>query len=306
LAQNSGIFTNARATFLPNPNIYAADLAENFAFSSYHSMVVEVQKQYSHGLALQGSYTWGKLLNNAPGDTGQTRFDALLDNARPQLEKAPADYDLRQALKINSTYELPVGRGKAFLSNANNLVDKIVGGWQISGIWSLQSGAPFSILSGRGTFNRAGRSGVQSAVSSLTQSQIMQLFGVRQSSNGNIFFIDPGVTSSTGNAVGSDTLTQAASTAFNQVFFNPTAGNVGNLGLNAFTGPAYTNLDMGISKTTKFTEKISMQIRMDAFNAPNHNVFFIGNQEVNSTSFGRITSSNNSSRKLQFGARVNF
>ncbi|HKD90834.1 MAG TPA: hypothetical protein VKB56_02990 [Terriglobales bacterium] len=303
---NRGSFPNAPAAFLPNPAIYAADLACNCSWSSYHSGVVEVRKRYSNGMQLQSSYTWSKALTDSPSDTGQTRFDAFLDNNRKSLEKAPSSFDLRQQWKLNALYDLPFGRGKMLFTGANGLLDRIIGGWQLSGVWSLQSGAPFSILSNRGTFNRGGRSTFQSAVSTLSQSQIQALMNRSMLSNGNVYWINPAVTGSDGRAVGQDTLSEAASTAFSQVFFNPGAGQVGNLGLNAFTGPAFMGLNMGLSKTTKITERVGLQLRADAFNLPNHPVFAIGDQEINSTTFGRITSTNISPRQLQFGARLTF
>lgn len=304
---NRSFFPNAPTDFLPNPNIYAADLIGNYSWSSYHSGVVELKKRYSNGLQLQSNYTWSKLLTDSPADTGQTRFDAFLDNARKGLEKAPSDFDLRQVWKMNAIYDMPFGRGKMFFNGANGVLDRIIGGWQLSGIWSMQSGAPFSILSNRGTFNRGGRSGFQTAVSTLSQGQLANLMNFSIASNGNVYWLNPSITdTTTGRAVGPDTQSEAAASTFNQVLFNPGAGQVGNLGLNAFNGPMFMNLDMGLSKQTKITERVGLQLRADAFNLPNHPVFFEGNQEINSQQFGRITSTGNSSRKLQFGARLTF
>jgi hypothetical protein len=309
--QNPAVFLNARSIFLPNQNIYAADLIKNGATSSYHSLVAEVVRRFGSGLQFQANYTFSKLITNSPGDTGQTRFDAFLDNARPRLERAPSDFDITHAVKANAIYDLPFGRGKMFVSGANGLLDRLIGGWQLSGIWTIQSGNRFSITSNRGTFNRAGRSnGIQGAFSTLSESAIQSHLKMVTLPNGNVYWIDPSLidsgTGGTGRGVGPDNQFNAGSSTFNQVFFNPLPGNVGVLGLNAFTGPMYMNLDMGLAKNTKITEGITLQIRLDAFNMPNHPVFFIGNQEVNSTTFGRITSTNNTARRLQIAARLTF
>src|SRR5207248_2240616 len=137
-----------------------------------------------------------------------------LDNGRKGVEKAPAAFDLRQVWKMNAIYDLPFGRDKMFFGHANGLLDHIIGGWQLSGIWSMQSGSPFSILSQRGTFNRAGRSGFQSAVSTLSQRQIQNLMNFRMTSNGNVYWLTPAVTDTTGKAVGPDTRSEAAATNF--------------------------------------------------------------------------------------------
>jgi hypothetical protein len=312
LVTNPATFTNARGAFLLNPGIYAADLIKNGASSSYHSLVAEVVRRFNGGLEFQANYTFSKLLTNSPNDTQQTRFDAFLDNARPRLERAPSDFDIQHALKVNAIYDLPFGRGKMFASGANSVIDHLIGGWQLSGIWTIQSGNHFSIVSNRGTFNRGGRSntGDQGADSSLSQGAIQGHMKFVMLPNGNVYWIDPSLIDSgatgTGRGVGPDNQFNTGSTTFNQVFFNPLPGQVGTLGLNAFTGPRYMNLDMGLAKHTKITEGITLEIRLDAFNMPNHPVFFIGNQEVNSTTFGRITSTNNTSRRLQLAARLTF
>ena len=311
LYSNPNTYTNARSFFLPNSGIYAADLIKNAATSSYHSLVAEVVRHYSNGLQLQANYTFSKLLTNSPGDTGQTRFDAYLDNARSRLEKAPSDLDIHHAFKVNAIYDLPFGHGRMFGSGANGLVDRLIGGWQLSGIWTIQTGARFSIISNRGTFNRGARStNVQGAVSSLSEGAIASHLKFVMLPNGNVYFIDPNLidsgTNGTGKGVGPDNQSNTAATNFNQVFFNPGPGAVGTLGLNAFTGPMYTNLDIGLAKKTSITERVAFEIRLDAFNMPNHTVFTIGNQEINSTTFGRITNTNNTSRKLQIGARLTF
>jgi hypothetical protein len=304
---NRTLFPGAPAAFLPNPGIYAVDYGKNGGFSSFHSLQLEFNRRLAKGLQFQSNYTWGKLLTDSPtGDSAQTRFDPYLDNARPFLQKAPSDYDIRHVFHANAIYDLPFGKGKMFLGSANGLLDRLVGGWQLSSIFSLQSGSNFSITAPRGTFNR--RTGYMTAVSSLTQSQIKKLMGTYIAPNGNVYFIDPRVTDPTNQnrAVPVDTLSQAASTSFNQVFFNATAGGIGNLGLLAFTGPAFMNVDAGLAKNTKITERVNFQLRLDAFNLPNHPTFAMLDTDINSTQFGRMTSTLTSSRRLQIGARIDF
>ena len=92
-----------------------------------------------------------------------TRFDPFLDNAQPGLERARADFDLRHVLNANFVYELPFGRWTA-------LPAKLTGGWTVGSIVNWQSGAPLSVLSGRGTVNRTARSFQNTATTSLTRS----------------------------------------------------------------------------------------------------------------------------------------
>jgi hypothetical protein len=303
---NRGVFTNAPSIFLPNPGIYAVDYGRNGGFSSYHALQVEVNRHYKNGLQFQTNYTWSKNLTDAPfSDGNQTRFDPLLDNKRPWLAKARADFDLRQALKANAFYDLPFGTGKMFLGTANKALDMVVGGWQLSGIYTLQSGNPFTIYSTRQTFNR--RTGNQTAVSTLTQEQIKQYLGVYRDPTGGMWYIDPRLTDpNTGRAVSPDSQTNVAATNFNQVFFNPVAGGIGNLGNLAFDGPAYQNFNLGIQKNFKVTERVGFKFRADMFNALNHPTFYFGDREVNSTTFGKITSTNTAARVVQWSLRMDF
>jgi hypothetical protein len=306
---NRAVFTNAPNIFLPNPGIYAIDYGTNGAYSDYNGLQAEVRRRMSNGLQFQANYTWSKVLSNTPTqDNSQTRFNPYLDNARPWLNRARADIDLRHAFKVNTVYELPFGKGKMFLNTSNPVASRIVGGWQLSGIYTWQSGNPFSILAARGTFNR--RSGDQTAQSTLTQDQIRSLLGVRvDPKTGYVFYIDPSVLNPNNSyrGVGPDNLTNAPTPGFNQIFFNPMAGQVGNLGLLAFDGPAFQGLDLGLSKTTHINERINTTLRFDAFNALNHPVFYIGDRDINTASnFGRITSPNIAARQLQFGLRVDF
>ena len=94
--------------------------------------------------------------------------------------------------------------------------------------------------------------------------------------------------------------------AFNgQVFFNPGAGTLGVLQKRLFDGPAFFGLDASILKTVVIRERQMLELRMDAFNMPNHPNFFAGDQNINSTTFGVIGSSFGA-RLVQFGAHYRF
>jgi hypothetical protein len=303
--QNRDYFPGAAPMFLPNPGIYAIDFGTNQAQNSYHALQVEAKRRYASGLQWQANYTWAKNLSTSPyGETGQTRFDPLLDNARPQLAKARSAFDLRHAFKMNAIYDMPFGKGKAFL-NMPGVVDKIVGGWQLSGIYSWQSGNPFAITDTRGTFNKPSRSSTQTPISTLTVAQIKANLGVVKNSTG-IFYINPALLDpNTLKGVGTDTLDNSATFA-NQVFFNPGAGQIGNLPYLAFDAPAYQNLDLGLAKSTAITERVNTTFRADFFNAPNHPTFYFGDRDVNSTGFGKITSTNTTARQIQFSLKLTF
>jgi hypothetical protein len=295
----------SNALFLPNPGIYASNLIVNGGTSDYHSFQFEARRRLRNGVFGQMNYTFSKALANSAG-TSQARLEPFLDNARPELEKTRADFDVTHIINSNVLIELPFGKGKKFFGGANRAIDTIIGGWQLSTILRWQSGAPFSILSQRATFNRAGRAAGNPASSTLNREQIKDLFKVRKLPNGQVFYIDPAVIdTATGRAVGADNLGNTA--AFTgQVFFNPINSQLGTLQRLQFDGPSQFGNDLSLFKRFSVTERIRLEIRGDLFNFMNTPVFFFGDQSVNSAQFGRITGVNVGARVVQISGRLNF
>ena len=161
-----------------------------------------------------------------------------------------------------------------------------------------QSGAPFSILSGYGTLNRAdgGRSYYNTADTALNMSQLSSIVQFQMTGNGPTM-------------IAKSALNPADSTGTNytgQVFSNPTAGNLGTLQRRMFSGPWSFDLDASLQRSFRITERQSLQLRMEGVNVLNHPSFYVGDQNINSTTFGVITSTYNSPRVMQFGARYEF
>jgi hypothetical protein len=316
---NGLVPANVRNTLLANPNTGVANFTTNGGKYRYNSLQVEVRRRFSEGFAFQSNYTFGKVLADVVDD-GQTRVNPFLDNANPQLDYGRPDYDRTHTLNTNFIYELPFGQGKRFL-NQGGLVNAIFGGFQFSSIITLSSGVPLGVIDPRGTLNRGGRSGRQSAFSNLTTEQIKDLTGVFVTPNG-VFSINPSVLFALGSNGQRIDLTQplpagvtissirgAAAVdqpAFEgQVFFLNQAGQVGNLPRNFINGPKFINWDAGLSKNFRITETMRIQLRGEVFNVMNRANFFVGDYNVNSTSFGRILSTY-APRVVQFGARFDF
>ncbi len=304
--------------FLPNPNTGVADLLGNFGSSRYNSLQVEVRRRFAQGLQLQANYTFAKNLtnsngsqSNAPGDS-QSRFDPQLDNLNPSLEFGRAITDQTHKFNLNGVYELPFGRGKAFFSEGG-LANTLLGGFAVSGIFQIGSGAPVTFTDPRGTLNRAGRSGRQTALTNLTKPELKELVGVFRTESG-IFFINP-------TALGRDPITGAllpgrdgrgVSGNFDQapfagqVFFRNAPGQTSGLERAIVNGPTFYILDMSVIKRFAIGERYSFQIQGDAFNILNTTNFSVGqSQDINSTNFGRITNAF-APRIIQLSARFNF
>jgi hypothetical protein len=298
------------ANFYRNPLGLGMNLMTNYSNSSYNGLQVDVNRRFARGLQFQANYTFSKVLSDALGNT-QTNFEPFLDNNNAKIERSRvADFDVTNVFKINSSYELPIGPGHA-LNFHGKPSEMLLGGWRLSGIFGAQSGQPFSLLTGtstsnyRGTLNRTARSGNETVNTTVTGSQLQDLFQFRMTGNGPYFLA--------ASAIGPDGRGVAADgqTPFNgQVFSNPDPGTVGALQRAYLSGPGLWSLDLNASKTTKIFERHTLELRIDALNVFNHPTFQLGDQSVNSTTFGKITSTgaalSSSRRIIQLQATYRF
>ena len=327
----NGLTGNVR--FLANPSTGVANILGNGGQFNYNALQAEVRRRFSNGLQFGLNYTFQKILADTTQET-QTNVDPYLDNVNQRLNYTRPDYDRTHTINGNMNWDLPFGRGRHFL-NGGGIASKIFGGFQMTNIINISSGEPTSIRDNRGTLNRAGRSALQPATSSLTPNQIKDLVGIFRTPNG-IFYIDPSVlnaqascpscASAADKATRRIDLTQPLAPGFiissirganaygsapftGQVFFPNNPGSTGNLPINFINGPMYFNWNMGFFRNFKMGESRNLQLRFEAFNVLNRANFFIGESSgmfnVNSTSFGRVTSTYDP-RIVQFGARFDF
>jgi len=196
-----------------------------------------------------------------------------------------------------------MGRGHAW-NPSNPVVSRIISGWNAGAIMTKQSGTPFSVLSGRGTFNRAARSGAtNTANTTLNKSQLDSLIGFRMTGNGP-YIIDLTAIGADGRGVAPDGAAPFAGQAFTQ----PTAGNIGALQRRYFSGSWNFALDFSAQKVTNITERQTLEFRMDSTNILNHPTFDVtGDYNLTATTFGRITGTGFAGRRLiQFGLIYRF
>lgn len=291
--------------FYQNPNIGQIGLFTNEGYYNYNSLQMEVRRRFSQGFYFQANYTFSKNLTNTVG-TSQGLFEPYLLNQRPELDKQRADFDQTHTFNFNGIYQLPFGKGKMFM-NQGGIVDKVFGGWELTGLFQWSTGAPISFVDGRGTLNRGTYSGRQGVNTNLTAEQIRNLTGVFEA-NGNIYFINPSIINAAGQAATGYINASNTNALFNgQVFFNVPEGSTGNLGRTLIDGPSGYNINAALLKNIRFTERVRVQLRAEAFNVLN-NVRFIQNTQfasINSTQFGRITGAS-AAREMQFAFRFEF
>jgi hypothetical protein len=264
--------------FLPaNGNAFVTDYIGSSGWSNYHGLQAEIRRRFSGGYYYQINYTWSKAFTNA--EQAQAEFLPYLDNAvGDTLEKKRSNQDVQHVLKANFLYELPFGSGKRWFTGGG-LANKILGGWNISGIAQFRTGRPISFISARGTLNRSARSGNNTPNTTLTLSELQAATGLFfDPKTGLPLVIDPKLIGSDGRA--------------NPAFFtHPAAGTVGHLSLTPVDGPGYWNVDTAVIKRIRFKERLGMELRLEAFNVFNHTNFSVPNTlNIDDTDFGKINS----------------
>ncbi|MDZ4801801.1 MAG: TonB-dependent receptor [Bryobacteraceae bacterium] len=243
--------TTLRSGLRPNQQFNQIVFLDNGGDSIYHSAQLSVRKRFGQGLLLNGSYTLSKSIDNLSIDpVGSTVGGGLTttnsrtpaDNRNYDNERARSDFDQRHVVNMTGIFELPFGKGKKFATDASKLVNALIGGWSLNGIYTYQSGEPFSVRSGVFTNNNTGqsRAALKPGVA-LPRAQLQEKPGVI----GPVLF------------------------ANSDAFTFPEPGGLG-LGRNIFQGPSYWNLDGSVAKGFSFTERVKAVFRAEFFNALNH------------------------------------
>lgn len=247
--------TTPNARLRPNQQFSTITYLDSGGDSYYHAAQFTLRKRFGSGFGFGLAYTFGKSIDNqsvdpvgaasgggialASGLPNSTTSRAPIDSRNFRLERSRSDFDRTHALSINSIYELPVGRGKAFLGNTNSLFNQLLGGWSVNGIFTALSGEPFSVRSGIRTSNFSHES--RADVIAPVEAKLQNVPGI----TGPVVFRDA------------------------SAFAIPAPGSNG-AGRNIFVAPGYWNLDLGINKRFSLTERVNLQFRTEMFNALNH------------------------------------
>ena len=261
-------------------NIVEADSAGN---SSYNALWLSVNKRLSHRLQFNASYTWSKSLDyNSLSRQGVV----VQDSYNVRGDRGPSDFDARHRFVINWLYELPL-RGQRLLE-----------GWQISGITQLQSGNPINIVT------NLGFTGVLNTVRPDVIGNISRIGSPTQWFTNTV--CDP---RDPGGCPASAVFALPVRLQGGDSVFH-----FGNLGRNVVIGPGFSNIDLSVLKNTKLAENVVLQVRVEIFDVLNHANFGQPGAiaQVGSSSFGVIsntrfpTGDSGSSRQLQFAMKIIF
>jgi hypothetical protein len=234
--------------------------------TKYHAWQTAIQKRLSAGFLVNANYTWST--NTSYGDANLSTLSAPQDPNDLEAERGPSPYDVTHRVASDFLYELPLARWGA----SNGLAKRLLRGWQVGGVFTAQSGAPFSIS---------------------TPSSII---GQRVDYVGGSIYAD----------ASSDRLVYLNRDAFAQVPVIAASGasaRPGTLGRNAVRLPGFWNLDLSLAKNIALKGSASLQVRADMFNATNSTLFSSVNTTITSTNFGRFTATRGA-RVVQLNTRL--
>jgi outer membrane receptor protein involved in Fe transport len=255
----------------PNPRPVSQfddiDILESRGDSNYHSLQARFQQSFHRGLTALASYTWSKSIDDASSffsSAGDANYPQ--DSRNTRAERGLSNFDLRHRFSLSYSYDLPLGKGR------------LLGGWQTFGIWTFQTGRPFTValLSDLDNSN-TGRS----------------ILGFGANDRPNVL--------RNAELSGPTPERWFDTTAF----AIPPFGSFGNAGRNILAGPGYQNINVSLIKNAMIKESAHVQFRVEAFNLLNHANLGLPDIFVGSPSFGSIQSAG-SPRRVQFGVKILF
>ncbi len=252
-----------------NPAFGTLQYNGSFASSTYHSLQLKAEKRFSKGLSFLTAFTWGKSLDNTSDFTADSVPDP---NNTSTYMRGPSDFDQTFRFVQSWLYELPFGKGRRFLSGGPRVLDYVLGGWNLNGIYTWGTGFPYTVYIG---WDQAGN----------WQS------GQRANVVGDWHVSHP-----------------TREQWFNPAAFEvPEAYTFGNTGRNILRGPNYSNLDFSIMKRFRVAESHRFEFRTELFNAFNTVHLGYPNASIGyAESAGRIDYAIGDNRRIQMALRYEF
>jgi Carboxypeptidase regulatory-like domain len=236
--------------------------------SSYNGLAIVYRRRLARNFLIDANYTWSRSIDDTSVDeSGSSHFQNPFN---PFADKGLADFHREHVFAASGVWHLPT------MEQYSRPLRWVLGNWEASGLTTWESGLPFNILTGGNNSLSA-------------------------------------VGNDRPNVVGNPRLPSGRSTAqTNAQFFNTAAfvtnaiGQFGNAGRNLLTGPSYADVDTGIFKNIRFTERFSFQFRTEIFNLFNHPNFGPPVVTESSPAFGQIQSTVGTAREIQFGGKFIF
>lgn len=243
--------------------------------SNYNSLQVNLTKRFSQGVSFAAAYTYSKALDDGAGLT------PFLNNSNPWANYGPADFDQTHVFTLTHNIRLPFGAGTQFLNQG--MLGKILGPWELDGIFRYGTGLPYTPTASPAMCDCPG--------------------------NTPTAMVSPGPTLvGTGLAPGFFGFFPYQYLIPTNLYSQPAAGTLGNVGRNSLRGPNFTNYDLALSRSFVFVEQTRLEFRAEAYNLLNSTHFAMPVANVNSAYFGESTATmpGLEPRTLQFALKLVF
>jgi len=282
---------------IPGPQLYRpypqygsiSNTGNYVGFSNYSALQMKLEKRFSQGGVLLGSYTFSKLMANAESltswleATGAPGYQNTNDLSQ---EYSLSGYDSRQRLTVSYVYNLPFGHGQRWGGGATGFIGGLISGFGFNGVTTFQKGYPLGLSMASNTvstYSLAGTTrpnfvnGCSKKIGGAVQSRLGDAFSTHKYFNISCF-VAPG----------------------NFRFGNESRTD------NTLRAPGIANWDVALFKDTHLTERLVLQLRMESFNLFNRVQFGAPNTSIGSAQQGQITTQVNDPRLLQLAGRINF
>jgi Carboxypeptidase regulatory-like domain len=266
----AGAVNNRRPFFSVRPTLADVTWAVSDGLAAYHAFQFSAEKRLTHGLSALLSYTWGHSIDTVGQSFGGGADGPLPQDPRDRFaDRGNSPFDIRHRLTIAWNYALPFGKGRKWL-NSGGPAEYILGGWQVNGINTFQTGLPFTPTANSATVN----TGTGSRPDRIGDGEV---------SDPNVDrWFDP------------------------SAFRTPAQFTYGNSGRNILYGPGRVNFDFSLFKQFGITERLNLQFRTEFFNLFNTPQFDLPNAAIGASNAGTITAIVGTPRQIQFGLKLVF
>jgi len=273
---NQQLFTSSGTGtgIIPYPAFGPIEFRDNGANSIYHGGEATVEKRFSRGFSIHSAYTYSKSIDYGQEHLFSGGSNSFMQNARNLREqRGRSDFDYRHRWVTSYIYEVPFGKGKAYLTEG--VPSHILGGWRISGVTNLRSGRPLTIFAGANNSLVGNRGGLANALADCVSDGALPT----DERNVDKWFDTNG-------------------------YSVPTPARLGNCGRNTLDGPGLVNFDFALARSFQhFGENRRLEFRWEMFNMFNTPQFGLPERNRSSSAVGRISTLAGDPRVMQFALK---
>lgn len=262
---------------IPFPAFGPIEFRENMGNSIYHGGELTIEKRFREGFSFNLAYTFSKSIDQAMEHLFSGGSNSFMQNARDlRQQRGRSDFDYRQRFVVSYIYEIPLGKGKKYLTDG--AASHILGGWRISGVTNLRSGRPFTVFASANNSLVGNRGGLANALADCLRDGTLP----EDQRTVDRWF---------------DITAYAA----------PTPARLGTCGRNTLEGPGLVNFDFALARSFDyFGENRRLEFRWEMFNIFNTPQFGLPGNNRSSGDVGRISSLAGDPRVMQFALKFYF